>query len=60
MFIACLLLCFNMIVAAVFHFKKGDGLMTTAHAIEAGIVFFGFILIGSGKYSLDGVFRKKK
>lgn len=56
---ACILLTFNLIVAAIFHFKKGDGLMGAAHAIELGIVFLSLILIGSGKYSLDCKFKKK-
>jgi putative oxidoreductase len=57
---ACALLTFTMIVAAVFHLKAGQGIMMASHAIELGIVFFGLIFIGSGKYSLDGLFKKKK
>ncbi|MFH1062201.1 MAG: DoxX family protein [Candidatus Omnitrophota bacterium] len=57
---ACLLLAFDMFVASVFHFKHGDGLMVASHAIELGIVFFGLIFIGSGKYSLGCMYKKKK
>lgn len=57
---ACGLLTFTMLVATLFHLKRGDGLMGASHAIELGIVFFGLIFIGSGKYSFDGLFKKKK
>jgi putative oxidoreductase len=42
-----------MIVAALSHFGRGEGLGGASHAIEVGIVFLSFILIGAGKYSLD-------
>jgi putative oxidoreductase len=58
--IACLLIAFTMLVAAIFHLKRGDGLMGASHAIEVGIVFLGLIFIGSGKYSFDALFKKKK
>ena len=50
---ALILLIFTMIVAALVHFGKGDGLQGASHAIELGIVFFGLIFIGPGKYSVD-------
>lgn len=50
---ACILLVFTMIIAALVHFGKGDGLGGASHAIEMGIVFFSLILIGPGKYSVD-------
>lgn len=50
---ALILLIFTMIVAALVHFGKGDGLGGASHAIELGIVFFGLIFIGPGKYSVD-------
>ena len=36
------------------HLGKGDGLMGASHAIEAGILFLSLILIGPGRYSLNG------
>jgi len=50
---ACILLVFTMIIAALVHFGKGDGLGGASHAIELGIVFFALIFIGPGKYSVD-------
>lgn len=50
---ACMLLVCTMIIAALTHFAKGDGLQGASHAIELGIVFFGLIFIGPGKYSVD-------
>lgn len=50
---ALILLIFTMIIAALVHFGKGDGLQGASHAIELGIVFFGLIFIGPGKYSVD-------
>jgi putative oxidoreductase len=51
---ACMLLLTTMLVAAKHHFTKGDGLMGAAHAIESAVVFLSLILIGPGKYSIDG------
>ena len=48
-----ILLVFTMIIAALVHFGKGDGLGGASHAIELGIVFFSLIFIGPGKYSID-------
>ncbi|TCC93665.1 DoxX family protein [Pedobacter frigiditerrae] len=48
-----LLLVITMIIAALVHFAKGDGLDGAGHAIELGIVFFSLIFIGPGKYSID-------
>ena len=49
---ACALLTITMLVAAASDLKE-EGFMDASHAIEAGIVFLSFILIGPGKYSLD-------
>ena len=49
----CLLLIVNMVVAAAFHFGKGDGLQGAAHAIEDAIMFAGLLFVGPGKYSAD-------
>nr|WP_199157388.1 DoxX family protein [Pedobacter sp. ASV2] len=50
---ACLLLLFTMVIAALVHFSKGDGIGGASHAIELGIVFIGLTFIGPGKYSVD-------
>jgi putative oxidoreductase len=48
-----MLLVINMIIAALVHFNKGDGINGAGHAIELAIVFFALIFIGPGKYSID-------
>ncbi len=48
-----ILLVITMVVAALVHFAKGDGLDGASHAIELAIVFFSLIFIGPGKYSID-------
>ncbi len=48
------LLAFTMVIAALHHYKAGDGLSGYSHALEAGIVFLALVLIGPGKYSVDG------
>lgn len=48
-----MLLAFTMMIAALVHFGKGEGMMGASHAIEVGIVFFALIFIGPGKYSVD-------
>ena len=52
----CALLVITMIVAASFHFNRGEGLFGAAHAVELGIVFLSLIFIGPGKYSLEEKF----
>lgn len=50
----CLLLTFTMIIATLTHLNSpGQGINEASHAIEAGIVFLSFTLIGPGKYSID-------
>ncbi|MCI0406348.1 MAG: DoxX family protein [candidate division Zixibacteria bacterium] len=56
---AALLMVLTMAVAAVNHFSRGDGLSGASHAIENGIVLFGLIFIGPGKYSLASRFRRE-
>jgi len=46
-------LSFTMLVAAVFHLNKGDGLIGASHAIESCFVFVSLIFIGSGRYGFD-------
>lgn len=49
----CLLLIVNLMVAALMHFAKGDGLQGAAHAIEDAVAFLGLLFIGPGIYSVD-------
>ena len=46
-------LAFTMLIATLVHLSGGDGVMGASHSIEIGIVFFDFIFIGPGKYSVD-------
>ncbi|MBI5359420.1 MAG: DoxX family protein [Planctomycetes bacterium] len=57
---ACLFLVINMTMASLYHLTNHQGFQPASHAIEDGIVFLGFILIGPGKYSLDELIRFKK
>jgi putative oxidoreductase len=50
---ACLMMLITMIVAATHHLAKGDGIQGASHAIEAGVVFLGLLVIGPGRYSID-------
>ena len=54
---ACFFLLMTMIVAAIMHIGNGDPFLKYSHAMESGILFFSLILIGPGKYSLDGQYR---
>ncbi len=49
----CLLMFINLVVAAAFHFGKGDGLEGAAHAIEDAVTFAGLFFLGAGRYSVD-------
>ncbi|WKN32944.1 DoxX family protein [Porifericola rhodea] len=49
---ACILLFITMLVASLRHLSQGDGLVGSSHAIEAAILFFSLIFIGSGKYKI--------
>ncbi len=57
---ACILLVITMMVAALRHLSRGDGLSGASHAIENGIVFLSLILIGPGKYSLDEFLKRSR
>ncbi|RVU01382.1 DoxX family protein [Mucilaginibacter limnophilus] len=50
---ACIFLTINLIVAAVMHLSKGDGVMGASHAIEVAFVFAGLLFVGPGRYSVD-------
>ena len=49
----CILLIINLMIAALMHLGKGDGLQGAAHAIEDAIMFLGLLFIGPGIYSVD-------
>lgn len=51
--VVCLPLAFTMVVAALSHLDKGDGLGKASHAIEACFVFVGLFFVGPGRFSLD-------
>lgn len=46
-------LAFTMLIAALSHLGRGDGLSGASHAIEMGVVFIGLAFVGPGKYSVD-------
>ena len=48
-----MMLVFTMIIAALVHFAKGEGVSGASPAIELGIVFLSLIFIGPGKYSVN-------
>ena len=54
---ACFFLLMTMVVATMMHIGKGDPFLKYSHAMESGILFLSLILIGPGKYSLDGQYR---
>ncbi|SMC74200.1 DoxX family protein [Sporomusa malonica] len=54
-----MMLAFNMVVAVVLKFSTGAGLGGASQAIEVGIVFLSLILIGPGRYSIDGRCQKQ-
>jgi putative oxidoreductase len=49
----CLLLLITMVVAALSHFGRGEGMDGASHAIEDAIMFAGLTFLGPGKYSAD-------
>ena len=51
--LVALFMVFNFVVAALSHIYGGDGIAEAAHAIELSFVFFGFLFIGPGNYSVD-------
>ena len=48
-----ILMVINFIVAVLVHVDGGGGIMKGAEAIELGFVFFGFIFLGAGEWSVD-------
>lgn len=57
--IASFFLFSTMAVASLMHITKGDSFNSYSHAVESAILFFSFIIIASGKYSLDEKFFSK-
>jgi putative oxidoreductase len=51
--LACIPLAITMVVAILFHMSKGEGFSGYAFALVLLAVYVGFLLIGSGKISLD-------
>ena len=49
----CMLLTFNLLVAAIMYLKSGEDFMSASQAIETGFMFLALIFIGAGKYSVD-------
>ena len=50
---ACLLLLITMVVAALSHFGRGEGLTGASNAIEDATMFAGLLFLGPGRYSVD-------
>jgi putative oxidoreductase len=48
-----LVLGFTMLVALIFHLRRGDSFITYSHAIESGILFVALTITGPGKFSVD-------
>ncbi|MBD3617372.1 MAG: DoxX family protein [Gracilimonas sp.] len=47
------LLGITMIVAVIAHVSEGDPWGASSHALKMAVVFFGLMMAGPGKYSLD-------
>ena len=57
---ACVMLLGTMVVASTMHIRKNDGFAGASHAIESGILFASFLLIGPGTHTLASKFGKGK
>lgn len=58
--IACVPLAITMVVAILYHLNKGEGFGDYAFALTLLAIYVGFLLIGSGKLSVDYWLHKKK
>ena len=47
------ILAFTMLVALVFHVRRGDSFITYSHALESGILFVALTIAGPGRISAD-------
>lgn len=54
-----LLLGITMVVAVYAHVGEGDPLGASSHALKMAFVFFGLMMVGPGKYSLDYKFWRR-
>ncbi|GEO03979.1 hypothetical protein AAE02nite_16430 [Adhaeribacter aerolatus] len=54
----CILLVIQMIVATSSHVSQGQSFSEYSHALEMAILFFCWLFIGPGKYSLDARLSK--
>jgi putative oxidoreductase len=57
---ASAVMAFNMLVALIFHFNRGDNFVTYSHALEGGILFLSLLISGPGKFSLDYLLWRDK
>jgi putative oxidoreductase len=44
---------FTMLVALIFHLRRGDSFIAYSHAIESGILFVALTITGPGRFSVD-------
>ncbi|KAA5547442.1 DoxX family protein [Adhaeribacter rhizoryzae] len=54
----CVILVIQMIVATSSHLSQGQSFSEYSHALEMAILFFCWLFIGPGKYSLDARLQK--
>lgn len=48
-----IIMAFTMVVAALSHISRGEGIDGASHALEMCSVFIGLAFVGPGKYSVD-------
>ena len=51
--VACILLTSTMLIEVLFEFSNGEGLSGASYGLQMAIVFFGLLLIGPGRLSID-------
>ena len=51
--VACVLLTSTMLIEAFYELSQGEGLRGASYGFQMAIVFFGLILIGPGRLSID-------
>ncbi len=51
--VAAAFMAFTMLVAVIYHIKKGDSYGYISFPLSQMIVFIGFVIAGSGPFSLD-------
>ena len=55
---ASVFMCITMIVAAAMHFGEGAGIMGASHALEDGIVFLSFVVMGGGSLTIPKLVKR--